>query len=151
MVMKRSFRPIDPRWSSMPVLGKYSAFKQHHKDKLQSADNSQNSSSLHSCRRCDLSAAQLTLKTRKRVLQCLVHASSSSLQTRIKPSIHQVSRRVKVAYEITTKLPVCLVHLVPTVVQKILRILLPVSYLILPSCLQQALQSQVKQVQASWS
>ena len=39
---EESFRPIDPRWSSTPVLGKYSAFKQHHKDKLHSAKASQN-------------------------------------------------------------------------------------------------------------
>ena len=39
---EESFRPIDPRWSSTPVLGKYSAFKQHHKDKLHSAADSQN-------------------------------------------------------------------------------------------------------------
>ena len=42
------------------------------------------SSILHSCWRCDLYVAQLTLKASKRGSECLVHASSSSLQTWIK-------------------------------------------------------------------
>ena len=85
-----SFRPIDPRWSSMPVLGKYSAFKQHHKDRLHSAEDSQNK--FHSMLLPKMWLLYSTINAQdkqaslasKQVSQCLVQASSSSFQTWIK-------------------------------------------------------------------